>query len=189
MRWLTLVLLLGVARWSLADEPRPVSFAVVSDQSTVAYRLVHKLHTVTGTTHHVEGAARILPGAVQVEVRTAAASFDSGNVNRDAHMKEALEAARYPEVVLKALGPSLPVPPKFPTTATQAFRVQLTLHGVSQILDLSIELKWENPNRVRASAKFPVSLEAFHVERPSLMFVKVEDTVRIEADILFAAQP
>jgi hypothetical protein len=38
---------------------------------------------------------------------------------------------------------------------------------------------------VRATFSFPISLEAFHVERPELFFVKVEDKVVIEGDVTF----
>jgi hypothetical protein len=39
---------------------------------------------------------------------------------------------------------------------------------------------------VRARFSFPISLEAFQVERPELLFVKVEDQAQIEGDLVFS---
>jgi polyisoprenoid-binding protein YceI len=156
-----------------------------SAASTLTFHLVHKLHHVEGVSHSVEGRARLLPdGTAQVMVRVPSGSFDSGNVNRDAHAKEAIEAARYPFVVLKASGALVP-PTQMPTTEQRSFTAQLSFHGVDESLTLPVTLRWENPGRVRATARFAISLEHFKVERPSLMFVKVDDQVWIDADLVF----
>ena len=98
------------------------------------------MHKVDGTSHKVEGKARLLPdGKAQVMVRAPAESFDSGNVNRDAHMKEAVEAAKYPWVELKALGEGVTAPATFPTTQKKTFKAQLTFHGIQQVFDLPVE--------------------------------------------------
>lgn len=162
----------------------PVDWATTS-ASTLTYHLVHKLHRVDGVSRRVEGRARLAPdGAVQVMVRVPADSFESGNVNRDAHAKEVLEAGRYPFVVLKASGAASP-PPKFPASEERTFQAQLSLHGVEQASTLPVTLHWDAPGRVRVSARFAVSLEHFKIERPALLFVKVDDEVWIEADLVF----
>ena len=38
---------------------------------------------------------------------------------------------------------------------------------------------------MRAKFSFPISLDAFKVERPELLFVKVEDKAQIEGDLVF----
>ena len=43
----------------------------------------------------------------------------------------------------------------------------------------------ESANRIRASASFAISLDSYKVERPSLMFVKVDDQLKIDAKTLF----
>jgi polyisoprenoid-binding protein YceI len=117
-------------------------------------------------------------------VRVPSDSFDSGNVNRDAHAKEAVEAARYPFVVLKATGALAP-PAKFPTSEQRTFNAVLSFHGVDEPLSLPVTLRWESPGRVQATARFAISLDHFKVERPSLLFVKVEDQVWIDVDAVF----
>ena len=161
-------------------------YTVDAKPSTLTYHLVHKMHKVDGVSHKVEGKARVTPdGKAQVMVRVPSESFDSGNVNRDAHMKESVEAAKYPWIELKALGEGVSPPSTFPTTQKKTFKAQLTFHGVQQLFDLPVDVTWESASKVRATATIAISLDAYKVERPSLMFVKVDDELKIDAKLTF----
>src|SRR5690242_21521229 len=79
---------------------------------TLTYTVVHKLHEVHGTTHQIEGRALAQPdGTVKVQVRAKVASFDSGNSNRDEHMREATHEATHPYAEVKGTlsGVTLPL--------------------------------------------------------------------------------
>jgi len=176
----------GAAAVARAQAPG-TEYSVVPAESSITYHLVHKLHHVEGTSHKVEGKARLLPdGKAQVMVRAPAASFDSGNVNRDAHMKEAVDAAKYPWVELKALADGLTPPSTFPTTQKKTFKAQLSFHGVQNVFDVPVEVTWDSPTKVHATTTFPISLDGYKVERPSLMFVKVDDELKLDAKIAFS---
>ena len=182
MRSLILLALLCAAPLARAQ----TVFNVDGAQSTLSYTIVHKLHKVTGTSKKVEGkAALAADGKAQVVVRVPAESFDSENVNRDSHMKEAIEAQKFPTVELKALAEGLAVPASFPSTVQKTFKAQLTLHGIKQLFEIPVDLSWEAAARVRATAQFKVSLDTYKIERPSLMFVKVEDDLILDAKIVF----
>src|SRR5262249_11707435 len=184
MRKLALLLVLFLG--SVARAEQPADYAVDAKSSTLVYHVVHKMHKVDGVSHKVEGKARIAAdGKAQVMVRVPSESFDSGNVNRDAHMKEAVEAAKFPWVELKALGDGLTPPASFPTTTKKTFKVQLSFHGQQQVLELPVEVIWESAQKVRANTTFEISLDGFRVERPSLMFVKVDDGLKIDAKLIF----
>ncbi|HEX6838901.1 MAG TPA: YceI family protein [Polyangia bacterium] len=187
MRTATIAVVL-VAAAAVAHAQAPAAeYNVVPAESSITYHLVHKLHHVEGTSHKVEGKARVMAdGKAQVLVRAASVSFDSGNVNRDEHMKEAIEAAKYPWVELKALGDGLTPPATFPTTQKKTFKAQLTFHGVQNVFDVPVEVTWESPTRVHATTTFPISLDGYKVERPSLMFVKVDDELKLDAKIAFS---
>ncbi|HEY2746158.1 MAG TPA: YceI family protein [Polyangia bacterium] len=184
MRKLSLLVVLLAATVARAQAPA-VELAVTGGE--VTYHLVHKMHKVDASSHKIEGKARIAPdGKAQVMVRVPSESFDSNNVNRDAHMKETVEAAKYPWVELKALGDGMTPPATFPTTQHKSFKAQLTFHGIQQVFDLPVDLTWESANKVQAAAHFAVSLDTYKIERPSLMFVKVDDELKIEAKLTFA---
>jgi polyisoprenoid-binding protein YceI len=179
-----LILLALLAMPAVADEAQP--WTVDAKASHLAFHIHHKLHEVTGRSQQTQGVARLLPdGRVQVEVRVPATSFVTGNVQRDSAMREAVEAARYPDVVLKATLPSLEVPTHFPTTSTPTFSGQLTFHGVSKQLQIPVTLTFAAPGVIDSRAKFSVSLTDYSVKRPALMFVKVDDKLDVEAEIAF----
>jgi polyisoprenoid-binding protein YceI len=182
MRRLILLAVLALPSLAAAQETLTIDPA----ESTLRYNLIHKMHKVEGISKKVEGKAQLLAdGKAQVMVKAPVESFDSGNVNRDAHMKEAVEAARYPHVQVKALADGMKPPATFPTTEKKTFKLQLQFHGETKVFDVPVEVTWESPTRVRAKTTFNVSLDAYKVERPSLMFVKVEDALVMEAKLLF----
>jgi polyisoprenoid-binding protein YceI len=179
------VALVAAAPPARADAPAK-ELSIDGQRSTVTYHLVHKLHRFDGTSHKVDGRARLLPGgAAQVMVRIPVESFDSKNVNRDAHMKETVEVARFPDVELKALGEGVAVPASFPATVERRMKAQVTFHGVQQLLDVPVKITFESADRVRAESSFTVSVDSFKIERPSLLFVKIDDDMTIDANLVF----
>ena len=187
---ISLILLASLPSLARADG-EPVAAAVLNlkvktDASSVTYHVVHKLHKVDGTSKKVDGRARVQSGgATQVAIRVPIESFDSQNVNRDEHMKEVAEAARYPNVELKAVAEGLTIPSSFPSTVQKTWKAQVTMHGVTQTMDIPVTVKFEAADRVVATTSFQIGFDAFKIERPSLMFVKVEDAIKIEASLTF----
>jgi len=167
----------------------PAADLAVQPGSRLSYRLVHKFHEVEGVTKEVEGRARIgAGGAVQLMVRAKVASFDSGNGNRDAHMQEATEAARFPLVTLKAVG-TVALPASYPATVEVPLEGQLDFHGQVRPVTTRATVTFEAPGRATVKARLTISLDAFGVERPSLLFVKVDDALSVDAALTLAAPP
>jgi polyisoprenoid-binding protein YceI len=167
--------------------PAGRTFAVDPAASTLRYTLVHKLHTVEGTSRKIEGRAVLQPdGRILAMVRAPIASFDSGDSNRDAHMQEAMEVNAFPFVVAKAAGTFPAVAPAGGAAAPAAVTLEgeLDLHGVKRPVSLPLELVLSPDGTARAKGRFDVSLDAHRIERPSLLFVKVDDAVRIDVDLV-----
>ena len=162
-------------------------FTVVPSESRIVYHVVHKLHRVDGTSRKAEGRARILPaGQVQVSLRVPIESFDSGNSNRDSQMKEAVEAARFPVVELKASCDGMSMPISFPATNQKICRAQISFHGIQKVIDVSVQAAFESATRIHATSTFALSLDEFKVARPSLMFVKIDDELKMDVDLMFS---
>lgn len=177
--------LCAVVAFAAAADVAPTTFAL--REGTLRYTVVHKLHHVTGTCHALEGRAQVQPdGALRVQVRARLAAFDSGNSNRDEHMREATHEPEHPwaEVKGTATGVRLPLsaPVEVPLDAT------VQLNGVKAPQSMKVKLE-PAPDGVRARVSFPISLTAFHVERPELLLVAVDDRVQIEGELLFGAAP
>ncbi len=186
MRNLFFVAALSLVVPAAARAQTTVEWMLDGKQSSITYHLVHKLHKFDGTSHALEGKARVLPnGQAQIMVRANVESFDSGNTNRDEHMKETVEAAKFPTVELKALAEGLTAPATMPAKVEKKIRAQITFHGVQQMFELPVTVEWVSANEVRAAASFAISLESFKIERPSLMFVKIEDDMHLDVKVVF----
>ncbi len=194
MRTSLLLALLLCASPALAQTPpmpgpsaAPAAATVLSAKSgTITYHLVHKLHKFDGVCKQPEGKVRILPsGKAQVMVRAKVESFDSGNSNRDSHMKETVEAARFPLVELKATGDATP-PATFPATVERTFNADVTFHGTTKNLDIPVQLTYESATSIKAKAHLTLKVEDFKVERPSLMFVKIDNDMPVDVELSFA---
>ena len=115
-------------------------------------------------------------------VRVPVASFRSGDGNRDEHMLETLEAGKFPFVVLKGtarLGPEREV-----STTPVPMAAEVELHGVKTPVTVPVSLALQPDGSVHARGSFDVSLDAHRVQRPSLLFVKVEDNCHIDFDLV-----
>jgi polyisoprenoid-binding protein YceI len=148
----------------------------------LSYTVVHKLHEVKGTTHEIEGRAALGPdGTLKVQVRAKVASFDSGNSNRDEHMREVTHEPLHPMVQVKGTAPGVKIPGQATLHAT------VDLNGVQKEEEFPVTLAQEGPN-IRAKFSFQVSLTDFHIERPELLLVKTDDAMTIDGSLLFGEE-
>lgn len=169
----------------LAATPAARTFAVDAGASTLRYHVVHKLHTVEGTSHALEGRAVVQPdGRVLVMVRAPVASFGSGDSNRDTHMQEVLEVGAHPFVVFKGLATEPALAGAAAAAPPLDVQGELVLHGVKQPVDVPVKLELRPDGTAHATARLEVSLDAHRIERPSLLFVKVDDTCRVDVDLV-----
>jgi polyisoprenoid-binding protein YceI len=176
MRLVLSALLLAAA----AGEPRAFDLR----EGTLSYNVVHKLHEVKGTTHALEGRAVVQPdGTLRVQVRAKVATFDSGNSNRDEHVREVTHEPLHPYVQIKGMAPGVQLPLPAPIDVT--LEGTLDFNGVQKPEKIAVHLEAQ-PGGVRARFSFFISLDAYQVERPELLFVKVDDKAEIEGELFFA---
>lgn len=159
-----------------------------SGTGPVEYVLVHKFHQVVGKCGKAEGRALADGVDLKVMARAPVACFDSGNTNRDTNAMATVDAAHHPLVVVRgvAKGFRLPDPGQ---TAKVPVEASVELKGVEkpQAIELTVERK--DAKTLEASFDFPVSLTAHGVERPSLLFVPVDDAVQIRGKLTLEVQP
>jgi len=154
-------------------------------EGTLSYTVVHKLHEVRASSHQVEGRALAQPdGNVKVQVRVRVATFDSGNSNRDEHMREATHEQSHPYAEVKGTISGVTIPLQKPQETT--LRGTVELNGEKRPQDISVKLVPAGGG-VRATFAFPVSLDAFKVERPQLLFIRIDDRAIISGDLRFEA--
>jgi len=168
--------------------PARSTLSVDPKASSIKFHVDHSLHKVDGESKEVDGKAMAKDdGKVVALVRAPLASFHSGDSNRDAHMLEVLEAERFPMVVFrgvvadgqKSAEPGAPV----------EMRGEIELHGRKSLVKVPLKVESQPDGTLRARAAFDVSLDAHEVERPSLLFIKIADTCRIEVDLVLHREP
>jgi hypothetical protein len=152
-------------------------------KSTVTYHIVHKLHQVEGVDAKLEGKARRLDdGTVQAAVRGQVKDFDSHNGNRDEHMMETVEVGKFPAVSVKAL---LKEPAGSPKTYKTEATCEVTLHGVTQTVKAPVEVTYDDAGKAHVTGTFTTSVEGFKIQRPSLLFVPIDDGMKVDFDLSF----
>ena len=141
--------------------------------SSVSYRLVHPLHLIEATSKDVLFTATLNASskhidnvAAEVDVMT----FDSGNSNRDSHAMEVVDAISYPDVTFRSASIS-------EDGDTVRVAGNLTFHGVTRNISALAIATW-SPEKLSVRGGFDISLEAFKIERPTLLLIPVEDTLR-----------
>jgi polyisoprenoid-binding protein YceI len=165
----------------LAAEPRTLSLDPAA--SVVRYHVNHKMHAVDGRSTAIEGKALIGgDGTVRTMVRVPVAGFDSGDANRDSNMRETLDAGQHPYVVFKGVA-SVPVPVTSGKPLPTTLRGELDFHGVKKPIEVPVTVEFAADGSAAVRGKMTISLDAYDVERPSLLFVKMDDACTIDLDL------
>jgi polyisoprenoid-binding protein YceI len=159
----------------------------VSKGGEVTYHLVHKLHAFDATTTKVEALAIVDEHGLKVMARAPVASFDSKNANRDAHMLEVVDAAQHPLVTIKALAPSFVLPAA--GKGTVHLEGQVELNGVKAPVPIEAEVDLTTPGRAIVRFKLATKLTAHGIERPSLLFVPVDDDLNVTGVLTMEPKP
>jgi hypothetical protein len=167
------VLLLG----SAAAPSVSLAQTQLSGSGKVEYRLVHKFHKIVGVSKAMAVRGTIDGSGLKLMARAQVGTFDSENANRDSHMMETVEGEKYPWVMVRAAVPNF----KLPTNGTATVKVQaaVELHGVTVTHPIDIKLETKDGIHFKASFEFDESLTGHKIERPSLMFIPVDDLITI----------
>ena len=131
----------------------------------------HPLHAWTGISTEASGSITYNEnsetGSVRIEVPLS--SFDSKLSSRDSNMLYYTEALDYPTVVFQSS--------KVTVGRTSAgIEGKLTFHGVTR--PLKVTASFDKKNKI-VKGDFSIRLSDFEVERPSLLFVKIDDDIAI----------
>ncbi len=142
--------------------------------------LAGNLHTVKGTFLLKRGAIQFDPatGKASGEIAFDATSGKTGNSSRDNKMhKDVIESWRYPEIVFhpaRAEGTRA-------AEGTSMFRVHglFTMHGAEHEVTFPVEVTFAG-NAWTAKASIQVPYVQWGMKNPSVLFLKVSDTVQVQ---------
>ena len=148
--------------------------------SWVRYTVDHTLHKATAISNDFICNIDFNSDTKQINNVVAAVgigTFDSKNSNRDSNAMEAVDALKFPSV--KFISSSVS------SVAGKLFiKGNLIFHGVTKEFHFDAE-QIISGNLVTVTGSFTVSLDQFKVERPSLLGMKIDDTILVEFKTVF----
>jgi|TARA_B100001142_G_C14340679_1_gene657747 polyisoprenoid-binding protein YceI len=152
-----------------------LSFAQNLDftSSEIRYYGYHVLHDWVGVSTNISSNvfydSSSKTGSASVKVRLD--SFDSKLYSRDSNMLYYTNAIDFPEVVFESTEAKV-------VDDSVYIQGDLTFHGVTKKIKTTAHIELNDIKRL--SGSFQIKLSDFNVKRPSLMFIAIEDNMRIE---------
>ena len=148
--------------------------------SSVKYSMVHKLHSWEGVSKELKVATKWNEQKNEIEqisIVVNVATFNSGLSSRDSHMMEVLDGLTYPRIIFSSSSVQY-------TPEGILVKGKLQFHGVERMIETKVKLEKQNRKLV-FSGSLPVLLENYKVERPGLLFVKVDNLVKIDFQVVY----
>ena len=141
--------------------------------SEIKYFGSHAMHNWSGTSTQAKTSVSYdgskENGSVIVKVRLD--SFDSKLYSRDSNMLYYTDAIEFPEVVFKSTQAKV-------VNDSIYIEGNLTFHGITKKVKTSAFITLDEYPSVNGT--FDINLSDFDVQRPSLMFIKIKDRIRID---------
>ena len=148
------------------------------ENSLITYFGVHYLHKWEGSTSDVKGVVSYDKNIDQYEcsISVPLSTFSSGNDNRDSNMLVYCRAFDFPNI-------------NFQSTSIKVNESTLEIEGIIEFAGEEKEIKTNaklnslDNNLFAIEGELDILLSEFKVERPSLLFVEIEDLVKIKYSI------
>ena len=148
------------------------------DSSLVTYFGNHVLHKWEGSTSDVQGVVLFneVKNQYECNISIPLSTFSSGNDSRDSNMLIYCKAFDFPNI-------------SFQSTSIKVKKSRLEIEGKIEFAGEEKEIKTNaklnrlDNNLFAIDGELDILLSEFKVERPSLLFVEIEDLVKIKYSI------
>ena len=148
------------------------------ENSLITYFGVHYLHKWEGSTSDVKGVVSYDENIDQYEcsISVPLSTFSSGNDNRDSNMLVYCKAFDFPNINFQST--SIKV-----NESTLEIEGKIEFAGEEKEIKTNAKLNSLDNNLFAIEGELDILLSEFKVERPSLLFVEIEDLVKIKYSI------
>ena len=148
------------------------------ENSLITYFGVHYLHKWEGSTSDVKGVVSYNKNIDQYEcsISVPLNTFSSGNDNRDSNMLIYCKAFDFPNINFQST--SIKV-----NESTLEIEGKIEFAGEEKEIKTNAKLNSLDNNLFAIEGELDILLSEFKVERPSLLFVEIEDLVKIKYSI------
>ena len=148
------------------------------ENSLITYFGVHYLHKWEGSTSDVKGVVSYDKNIDQYEcsISVPLSTFSSGNDNRDSNMLVYCRSFDFPNINFQST--SIKV-----NESTLEIEGKIEFAGEEKEIKTNAKLNRLDNNLFAIEGELDILLSEFKVERPSLLFVEIEDLVKIKYSI------
>ncbi len=148
------------------------------ENSLITYFGVHYLHKWEGSTSDVKGVVSYDKNIDQYEcsISVPLSTFSSGNDNGDSNMLVYCRAFDFPNINFQST--SIKV-----NESTLEIEGKIEFAGEEKEIKTNAKLNSLDNNLFAIEGELDILLSEFKVERPSLLFVEIEDLVKIKYSI------
>ena len=160
-------------------------FEIDQSRSSIKYSASHPLHDWEAPSNKITGFILLDKQAhqnISVELEVPVESFDSQNSNRDSNMLDVVDVDRFPtaKFTLDKVTPTEYDGSDY--NASWIVSGNLTFHGVTNPIEFTVSVQ-QSGSDLQATGDFMISLEAFGIKRPSLMLMKMKDSLNFVFDL------
>lgn len=172
-----LLLLMFPKRSSAADEQW------LLDQSTLTYHVSHPLHQTDGVSHAARGKGVCHDGQCDFLVAVAVKSFDSGDSNRDLHMRQVTKGAEFPMATVRTR-----LPENDSKAATIYADLEIQFAGqTAHYKQVAFHLTSQG-SEIKIAGTIPATLSDFKIEPPTLLTLPVKNEIPIHVEMTWHRQ-
>jgi len=159
-------------------------YSIIQSDSKVEYSGRHPIHAFTGKSSSIMLLSDCDSSGDKCDLKftVPVISLNSGNDNRDSNMLNYLEAFSYSGIILNIEDFMIM------EYDSKSISCAITIHGVTQTIDIPLTVKQKSPNQYRASSTFSILLEEFDIPRPKLLFIPIDNEIRIKVDLLIKGE-
>ena len=145
------------------------------EQSFISYDGKHPAHNWTGVSKEIKGSFVFdldNPTFSNVDLFVPVFSFDSKNSNRDSNMLDVIEDYFYPIVSFNS---------SKITKEENEYSITgiLFFHGIKKEITIPVNFILDG-KKIEVDANFTISLSDYKIKRPSLLTIKMKDSITIK---------
>ena len=153
-------------------------WSIDTTYSYIKYTGNHPLHSWAGISKDINFKLNCDNDDCTISISTPLEKFDSGNDSRDSNMLYYTESLLYPIVSFESN--------EFIFNDKTDISIDLNgiidFHGIEKEFPVKIVLTQEDET-IRGICNFDIGLDLFNTERPSLLMIKISNTIKIEVNL------
>mgnify|MGYP001316933306 CR=1 FL=1 len=156
-------------------------YVVNESESKVIYYGSHPLHDWSGESKSIKLNTECQyedMKACNIEFEIPLLSFYSGNDNRDSNMLHYLNAYNHPNVIMNF--DNFIISDYFDNLIVS----DLFLNGIKKTYEIPLNISLVSETAYQVESIFSISLNDFKVKLPSLLFLSIDDEIKIEVKLL-----